>query len=143
MKTLTFLAGWLLVGLGFLGIFLPLLPTTPLLLLASACFMRSSPRCRQWLLENRWCGPYLRDWEERRGVRRSVKVVAVTTVLLAIGFLWLRSGPVWIPAVGSSLAAVGLFVVWRLPVISEPSAVSQLATETARTVQFDSESNAA
>lgn len=143
MKTLTFLAGWVLVGIGFLGIFLPLLPTTPLLLLASACFMRSSPRCRQWLLENRWCGPYLRDWEEHRGVRRSVKVVAVATVLVAVSFLWLRSGPVWIPAVASSLAAVGLYVVWRLPVISEPAVVARPAAGTARTMQLDGESTAA
>lgn len=143
MKTLTFLAGWLLVGLGFLGIFLPLLPTTPLLLLASACFMRSSPRCRQWLLENRWCGPYLQDWEEHRGVRRSVKVVAISTVLAAVSFLWMRSGPVWIPAVGSSLAAVGLYVVWRLPVISDPAIVARGARGTARPMQLDGESTAA
>jgi uncharacterized protein len=110
--------GYLALGLGCAGIVLPLLPTTPFLLLASYCFIRSSPAMHRWLLAHPWFSPWIRDWEERRAVRRSVKVVAVLTVLGVVTLSWVWSNhPLWIRSSITALAAIGLFVVWRLPVV--------------------------
>jgi uncharacterized membrane protein YbaN (DUF454 family) len=72
------------VGLGALGIFLPLLPTTPFLLLAATCFARSSPRFYGWLLEHRILGRYIRDY--RRGG------LTVRAKFVTVGMLWLTIG---------------------------------------------------
>ena len=62
--------GWLSVALGVIGIFLPVLPTTPFLLLAAACFARSSPRFYQWLVEHPRLGPWIRDYLDGNGIDR-------------------------------------------------------------------------
>ncbi len=79
-------AGLLSVALGVAGIFLPLLPTTPFLLLAAACFVRSSERLYRWLLEHRWLGPYLRNYREHRALPLRAKVV--TLLLLWASVAW-------------------------------------------------------
>jgi uncharacterized membrane protein YbaN (DUF454 family) len=65
---------------GAVGVVLPLVPTTPLLLLAAACYYKSSARMHQWLLNNRWFGSYLRNYAEGNGI--SVKAKTVTLFLL-------------------------------------------------------------
>ncbi len=74
------------VLLGILGIFLPLLPTTPFLLLASACFARGSPRLHGWLLSNKLFGPYLRDFEQGKGIPLKAKVIAVAMLWTSMAF---------------------------------------------------------
>jgi uncharacterized membrane protein YbaN (DUF454 family) len=69
--------GIISVGLGTAGIFLPLLPTTPFLLLAAACFIRSSDRLYQWLIHNRWFGSYIRNYREHRAIPLRAKVIAL------------------------------------------------------------------
>ncbi len=81
-RTLLLVCGTISVGLGVLGIFLPLLPTTPFLLLAAACYARSSRRFYNWLLTNRLCGRYIRNYREGRGI--PVRQKAFT-----IGLLWI------------------------------------------------------
>jgi uncharacterized membrane protein YbaN (DUF454 family) len=85
MKPFYNVAGAIAVLLGILGIFLPLLPTTPFLLLASWCFARGSDRLHGWLLSHRVFGAYLRNFEEGRGIPRKAKIVA--TVLLWLSLL--------------------------------------------------------
>lgn len=117
---LVFLAGgFLFVGLGVVGAFLPVLPTTPFLLLALFCFARSSPRLQHWLLHSPFFGPYLQDWQRHRGVRRRVKVVAVLTVVTVVGLtLWLAELS-WLARGGLlTLAAIGLTVIFRLKTIA-------------------------
>jgi channel protein (hemolysin III family) len=112
--------GCFFVGLGALGAVLPVLPTTPFLLLASFFFVRSSPRLYQWLLRSPLFGPFLRDWHEHRGVRPRVKVIAVSVMLAAVGasiFWGNLSWPFLVLLL--VLAAVGLGVVLRLPVIRD------------------------
>lgn len=117
LRGLYFLSGAVALGLGLAGIVLPLLPTTPFLLLSSYCFVRSSPAAHRWLLSHRWFGPYIRDWETHRGVRRSVKVVAVISVLLVVLSTWVLTDSSLVLRVAvTGLAAIGLLVVWRLPV---------------------------
>lgn len=111
--------GFLFVGLGVVGAFLPVLPTTPFLLLALFCFARSSPRLQHWLLHSPFFGPYLQDWQRHRGVRRRVKIVAVLTVVTVVGLtLWLAELS-WLARGGLlTLAAIGLTVIFRLKTIA-------------------------
>jgi len=80
-------AGLLSLALGVIGIFLPLLPTTPFLLLAAACFMRSSQRFYLWLVGHPWLGPWIRDYLDGEGIPLKGKVYAVglmwTSILLS------------------------------------------------------------
>ncbi len=77
--------GWLSVALGVLGIFLPLLPTTPFLLLAAACFMRSSKRFYLWLVEHPRLGPWIRDYLAGEGIPRKAKIYAISLMWVSIG----------------------------------------------------------
>lgn len=82
-------SGFLMVGLGVAGALLPLVPTTPFLLLAAYCFARSSPRRYHWLVEHRVFGPYIRAFREKRGLTAAQKgrVAVVVTATLLISFL--------------------------------------------------------
>jgi uncharacterized protein len=91
-------AGILCVIVAVIGIFLPLIPTTPLLLLAAACFVRSSDRLYRWLTTHKVFGKVVHDYYEHRVVSRRAKTLALTllwitigsTILFAIDALWLR-----------------------------------------------------
>ncbi|MCX7673473.1 MAG: YbaN family protein [Thiobacillaceae bacterium] len=76
--------GTLFLGLGLAGVFLPLLPTTPFLLLAAACYARSSRRIHRWLLAHPSFGPIIRQWQATRTMPRRAKRVAL--VLIALSF---------------------------------------------------------
>ncbi len=80
------IAGTFFVGLGVLGIFLPLLPTTPFLLLAAACYVRSSKRFYNWLLNNKWFGNYVKNYQEKKGVPLKVKILSVSLLWITIIF---------------------------------------------------------
>jgi uncharacterized membrane protein YbaN (DUF454 family) len=110
-------AGWAFVALAVLGVFLPLLPTTPFVLLASSCFIKSSPRWQAWLANSRWFGPPLRDWHEHRAVRRPVKVLAVVVIAAVITASLLRDLHWGVRTLIIVLGAVGLTVVLRLPTV--------------------------
>ena len=73
-------SGWLSLILGMIGIFLPLLPTTPFVLLSAYCFSRSSPRLHQWLINQPRLGPMIQNWEQQGSISQSAKVTA--TVLM-------------------------------------------------------------
>ena len=104
--------GLFFVGIGILGAFLPVLPTTPWLLLASYCFARSSPRLEAWLRRTPYFGSLIRDWEVHRGVRPRVKATAILIVVLVIGSTVLFSGaPEWGKWSAISLASVGVFCI--------------------------------
>jgi len=79
-KGLYFLAGTIFIVLGGVGMFLPILPTTPFLLLSLACYYQSSKRMHNWMLNNKWFGSYLRNYTEGKGI--SLKAKLFTTALL-------------------------------------------------------------
>jgi len=85
-RTLLIVAGTLCVALAILGMFLPVLPTTPFLLLATACYARSSERFYRWLLTNRWCGKYVRNYRDGKGIPLKQKVLTVLLLWLTIGY---------------------------------------------------------
>ena len=87
------LSRWILIiigsfftGLGILGIFLPLLPTTPFLLLAAACYVRSSERFYNWLMNNKWLGNYIKNYLEGKGVSLKAKVFSISLLWITIGY---------------------------------------------------------
>lgn len=90
VRTTLIIVGTISVVIGVIGIFLPLLPTTPFLLLAAACYARSSRVFYIWLLTNRWFGAYVRDYRAGRGVPMNVKASTLallwTTIIVSAGF---------------------------------------------------------
>lgn len=111
-----FVLGWFFFGLGVLGAVLPVLPTTPFMLLAAWGFSRSSPRFEHWLLAHRWFGPSIVRWRTHRVVPARVKVVSYTTMLVTFS-LSLASGRLsWWALVGqAALMAYGAWFLARLP----------------------------
>lgn len=91
--------GWLCVGLGIAGAFLPILPTTPFLLAASYLFYRSSPSAREWLLNHRVWGKYIRDYQIHKAIPLRVKFYSLTlmwatmgtTIIFFVNNWWLRA----------------------------------------------------
>ena len=83
----TYLAlGFVALSLGVIGIPMPVLPTTPFLLLAAWCFARSSERWHQWLLANETFGPVISNWENRRCISLRTKVIAISSMVVVGGF---------------------------------------------------------
>ena len=76
--------GIFFVGLAALGVALPLLPTTPFLLVAAGCFAKSSPRLHQRLLDNKVFGPMIYHWQTTRSIPKRAKVVSLVTIVLAV-----------------------------------------------------------
>ena len=116
VRGLLLAAGVTCVALGVVGIFLPLLPTTPFMLLAAACFARSSRRFHEWLLANRTFGPLILEWEKHRSLPRRTKLTAIVlmSLTLAVSIVFFVERP-WLQAL---LAAFGvLLAVWmyRIP----------------------------
>ena len=109
------IAGFLLVGVATLGIFLPLLPTTPLLLLAAACFANSSEKWHRWLNEHNLFGPIIRNWQEHRCIPIRAKITAVASIIVfgtySIGFA-IKNPYLQIP--GAILLLIGLVYVLRI-----------------------------
>ncbi len=87
LKTVAlFVAGSISLGLGIIGVFVPLLPTTPFLLLAAACYIRSSPRAYRWLMANRLLGGYIRRYRDGEGMPLGAKVGIICLLWLTIGY---------------------------------------------------------
>ena len=82
LRYLLILTGMLCVALGLIGIFLPLLPTTPFMLLAAACFAQSSPRFHNALLESRLFGPIIKQWQAQRSIPKKSKTQAIFLVVV-------------------------------------------------------------
>jgi hypothetical protein len=113
-----FAAGGILVAIGFVGAFLPLLPTTPFLILAAGCFARSSPRLERWLLNHRQFGPTLRAWREHGAIPLKAKVFACIGMTAGYALFWWGHAP----SLPLALAAAGLMLGAAAYVLSRPSA---------------------
>lgn len=112
MKIVLIILGFVSLTLGIIGIFLPLLPTTPLLLLAAWCFVRSSERLYRWLISNRYFGEYIRNFRENRAIPLHAKVVAVSMVWLTIGYCVVVILDKWLLRI--MLLAVAVAVTWHI-----------------------------
>lgn len=97
IKALLIVSGTLCIALGMLGMIVPLLPTTPFLLLAAICYARSSDRFYHWLITNRWCGDYIRNYREGRGIPLKQKVLTILVLWLTIGStMCLATAQLWV-----------------------------------------------
>ncbi|KFZ37119.1 hypothetical protein HR45_11950 [Shewanella mangrovi] len=117
-------SGLLAVGLGVLGMFLPLLPTVPFLLLAGFCFARSSPKLHRWLHQHPWFAAPLADWNQNRVIRRPLKIRA--SVISALSF---AVSIAVVPLVWVKLLLVTLFIclmvfIWRQNEVATVSPLS-------------------
>ncbi len=112
--------GWLCVVFAVVGAILPLIPTTPFLLLASWCFYRGSPRIHAWLHRSAMFGPTLDDWDHYHGVRRGMKYRAVLMVVAVVaGSFVLNSLPGWMQYLLLGLVAIGLYTIFRVPTLPD------------------------
>lgn len=107
-------AGVLALCLAVLGVLLPGLPTTPFVLLAAACFAKASPRLHRWLLNQRYLGPMVRDWEAHRSLPVRIKWLS-TSIMTAMVCLsaWHLAHKPWVAGSVLLLGALGAWVVWR------------------------------
>ena len=116
VRALLWIAGSVSLLLGLIGVVLPGLPTTPFILLAAACYAKASPRLHRWLLNHRWFGPMLRDWESDHRLTQRTKIIAVVSMLLMVSIsIWSFRGRLAIQLVLLITGAVGAFVVLRIP----------------------------
>lgn len=116
--------GWLAFATGIVGIVLPLLPTTPFMLLAAALFARSSPRFHRWLLTHRWFGPPIVDWQQYRGIRRNARRRAIIFILLTFSVSLAVVPLLWVKGLLVVIMVILLTWLMRLPVL-EPVAMEK------------------
>jgi uncharacterized protein len=112
-----FIAGWIAVGVGAIGIVVPGLPTTVFFIIAAWCFGRSSPRFERWVLDLPRVGPMVRSYREGLGMPVRAKVAALSTmwVAIVISAVLLRDRPVIaVVVIGLGLVGSG-YIVWRVP----------------------------
>lgn len=114
MRILFILLGSLSLVLAVVGIFLPLLPTTPLLLLAAALYLRSSPRLYEWLLNHKYLGSYIRNFREYRAIPLRAKIVSVTLIWVTLLYcaLWV------VPQIWIKILLIGLAVALTIHILS-------------------------
>ncbi|MFI3318733.1 MAG: YbaN family protein [Rikenellaceae bacterium] len=112
MKILFVIFGTLSLLLGVLGIFLPLLPTTPFLLLSATLYLHSSPRLYRWLIEHKTFGSYIRNYKENKAMARRTKITIITALWLSLIYSmgWVVD-PLWAKGL---LLAVGVGVSWHI-----------------------------
>lgn len=120
-RGLFIIAGTIFLALGLLGIALPVLPTTPFLLLSAACYYKGSKRMHTWLLNNRWFGSYIRNYMEGRGIPLRTKVFAMALLWLFIGYSALFIVNIFIVQIILFAVAVGVSIhLVTLPTLKKP-----------------------
>lgn len=106
--------GFTMVGLATAGVFLPVLPTTPFLLVAAWAFARSSPELAERLRNHPRFGPFLRDWQDRGAIPLKAKALAITMMAASWGVLALTTRNVWVlGGVAATLSAVAVYLITR------------------------------
>jgi uncharacterized membrane protein YbaN (DUF454 family) len=116
------IAGAISLALGAIGIFVPVLPTTPFVLLASFCFARGSPALHRWLFANQAFGPMLREWDEHRSIPYRTKIAAIammsTSLAASIAF---AVDPTWLQVTLALLGIALAIRIYRIPSRDHPS----------------------
>lgn len=111
--------GFVALLLGLLGVFLPILPTTPFILLAAFCFGKGSARFHQWLLDHHLTGPLIKDWYEHQSLRPRVKYWAYLLIVFSFSISVMLVQETWLKLSLAGLGLVLLMVLWRVPVRTE------------------------
>jgi uncharacterized membrane protein YbaN (DUF454 family) len=114
-RWLLLVLAWTSLALGIVGIFVPLLPTVPFVLLAAWAAARSSPRLSHWLEHHPRMGPWIRDWRRSGVVRRRAKWAATTAMSISAVAMLAWMGPRWHVWAGIASMALVLLWLWRRP----------------------------
>ena len=112
MKYLLIILGSLCLALGVIGIFLPLLPTTPFLLLSAALYVRSSEKLYQWLIHQKYLGSYIRNFREHKSIPLRAKIISISMVWITLTYCAITiSNEIWIKSIFLILA---IGVTWHI-----------------------------
>ena len=112
MKYILIVLGSISLALGVIGIFLPLLPTTPFLLLAAALYVRSSEELYNWLIHQKYLGTYIRNFREHKAIPLHAKIISVSMVWITLTYCAIAIiEPIWLKAL-FFLLAIG--VTWHI-----------------------------
>jgi uncharacterized protein len=134
LRLMLLAGGWISLALGIVGILIPLLPTTPFILLAASCFSKSSPRFHARLLSQPLLGPMIQNWEEEGSISRNAKIMATISMiglfgcsLLAFPFSFLRT--IFFVCIGTGV----LLFIWTRPApLRHLNQLSNRATDTGK-----------
>jgi len=114
LRFILFSVGALSLILGFIGAFLPVLPTTPFVLLSAWCFVKSSPKAHQWIYRQPMIGTALKNWEENHAISRRSKILALSLIAVSAVVIGLKVQIIWVKIpVLLILTAVSIFIVTR------------------------------
>lgn len=113
-KAILIFVGTVCVGLGVLGMFLPLMPTTVFLLMAAYCYSKSSERFHDWLLTNKLCGKYISNYKSGRGISMRQKISTIAVLWASIAFsVWMMNGRLWVSLLLAAVAVgVSIHILW-------------------------------
>ena len=126
-RSLFLVCGIISLILGVIGIFLPLLPTTPFVLLAAYCFSKSSEKLHQWLLNHKYLGKIIREWEMYGVIRTRIKWVATVSIVVMVSYPLTFMVPyLWLKLVIILSISLVLLFIWTRPSHPETSVKSQL-----------------
>ncbi|MER2492033.1 YbaN family protein [Catenovulum sediminis] len=115
VRILLIFAGWGALALGILGAILPVLPTTPFVLLAAGCFAKSSPRFHSWLLKRPYFGPLIQDYQTYRGISRSSKQKAISLIWISMAISIFVTAKLWLAMLLITIAICVSLYLWRMP----------------------------
>lgn len=113
-KAILIFLGTVCVGLGVMGMFLPLMPTTVFLLMAAYCYSKSSERFHNWLLTNKLCGKYISNYKSGRGITLRQKISTIAVLWASIAFsVWMMNGKLWVSLLLAAVAVgVSIHILW-------------------------------
>ena len=115
MRQLWLALALLFVGLGSAGVVLPLVPTTPFLLLAAYCASRSSPALHAWLYSHPRFGPLLRNWRDHRAIPRRTKLLGIALIAASWTWMWITVEPLYLRLTVTALMAFGVVFLATRP----------------------------
>ena len=123
VRALFFVVGTVSLAIGTIGIVLPILPTTPLLLLALACYCRSSKRMTKWVLTNKYFGSYIRRYKEGKGIPIKTKIATIATLWITISYSAFFIVNIWIVQLILFAIAIAVSIhILRLPTYRQTQA---------------------
>lgn len=114
MKTFYHILGFIALGLGVIGAFLPIMPTTCFILLAAWCFSKSSDRWHHWLLSHKLFGPALQQWQQSRCIPYKAKLIATISMLISGAYSLLILESVTLKIILITLITLGIYSIYSI-----------------------------